>query len=165
MRPYPTDNPDYDRAWKWCVDNNVKLILMTRNPLDMAISQEKHHENPHLNPHCHGPDCVHKHAAVRVTLPTGKCRSGCACSLSSNAPTHSRLMTTSTDTLLEAAFWKKSRRVGCFSSPPRVDHCTKSPCITCNSPPTTSMHSIYPYEHNTSSVTKPSFCCYATRSE
>lgn len=65
------DNDNYDRVWKWCAENGVKLILMTRNPLDMVISEQKHHENPSLNPHCHGPDCVAKHAAVRVTLPVG----------------------------------------------------------------------------------------------
>lgn len=64
------DNENYDRAWRWCVHNDVKLILMTRNPLDMVISQQKHHENPHLNPHCHGAHCVQDHA-VQVTLPTG----------------------------------------------------------------------------------------------
>lgn len=64
------DNEHYDRAWSWCVDNDVKIILMTRNPLDMVISQQKHHDNPHLNPHCHGFHCVKDHA-VQVTLPTG----------------------------------------------------------------------------------------------
>lgn len=65
------DNEHYDRTWKWCAKNNVKFIVMTRNPLDMVISETKHHENPHLNPHCHGTHCVEAHA-VKVTLPLGE---------------------------------------------------------------------------------------------
>lgn len=64
------DNENYDRAWKWCVANDVRLIIMTRNPLDMVISQTKHHDHPSLNPHCHGDHCVQDHA-VKVELPTG----------------------------------------------------------------------------------------------
>lgn len=65
------DNEAYDGLWKWCAKHGVKIVLMTRNPLDVLISRTKHAENPKLDPHCHAHHCLKQHKHVTVKLKLG----------------------------------------------------------------------------------------------
>lgn len=67
-KPY-TDNRNYDKAWKWVGQQNIPVILSTRNPLDVFISRQKHIAAP-LTSHCLDGDeaCVQEHKSVKVSI-------------------------------------------------------------------------------------------------
>ena len=59
----------YDDAWDWVRRYNVSVVWMTRNLLDVCISNAKH-DNADLSAHCKPGDakCVADHTEAKVTL-------------------------------------------------------------------------------------------------
>ena len=59
----------YGSAWDWVSEHNVSVVWMTRNLLDVHISNAKH-EDDALQAHCKPGDdtCIAQHRDVKVTL-------------------------------------------------------------------------------------------------
>ena len=67
----------YGSAWDWVAEHNVSVVWMTRNILDVLISNHKHcgdhpckDDSVHIAAHCqHGDEkCIAEHRDVKVTL-------------------------------------------------------------------------------------------------
>jgi len=76
-KPYVMGTSTYGSAWDWVAEHNVSLVWMTRNILDVLISNHKHcgddkhcEDDKLLTAHCHSGDeeCIAEHRDVKVTL-------------------------------------------------------------------------------------------------
>jgi len=63
-------NAAYNGALDWVASQNVSVLWMTRNLLDVRMSQAKHYVEPSLGSHCEAGDdeCIAKHQDVQVSL-------------------------------------------------------------------------------------------------
>ena len=76
-KPYVMGTSTYGSAWDWVAEHNVSVVWMTRNILDVLISNHKHcgddkhcEDDKRMTAHCHSGDeeCIAEHRDVKVTL-------------------------------------------------------------------------------------------------
>lgn len=69
MKPY-VDNTAYDKLYRHFAGNKVKMLVLSRNPLDREISHDKHSEVK-VDAHCLKTDlkCIQKHQATKPKVP------------------------------------------------------------------------------------------------
>jgi len=72
-KPYYFDDK-YTKALNWVAHHHIKVVVNTRNPLDIAISTAKQHADRTIEYHCKVNDkaCQKKVKAIRVTIDTSR---------------------------------------------------------------------------------------------